>query len=148
VQNPVLRKAKLTNLERTQYDALGKLLGRRVEFVDSVGGGMANASIDFNTNTIKLALDGVDRFETSLMHEAVHSIKESSPSLYNEFENWVINRYDGIKAGAHGLAEGETGANRLDALLRQTLMSTAPRWAISSPTPRYPKSLSLACSAR
>ena len=81
------KKAHLSSKTDRTLDALGKALGVQVKFADTVAEGQANAQ--YGNGVITLALDAKDPVLTSVVHEAVHRIRETSPDAYNTLAEFV-----------------------------------------------------------
>lgn len=75
-----------TKTDRT-LDALGKVLGTRIQFAESVEGGRANAQ--YRDGVITLALDAEDPVTVSAVHEAVHRVREAAPEAYQELADFI-----------------------------------------------------------
>ncbi len=81
VKDDSWKKAHLSSKTNRTLDALGKTLGVEIRFADTVEDGRANAQ--YKDGVITLALDAEDPVLTSVTHEAVHRIRETSPEAYN-----------------------------------------------------------------
>lgn len=81
------KKAHLSSKTDRTLDALGKALGVQVQFAETVADGQANAQ--YGNGVITLALDAKDPVLTSVVHEAVHRIRETSPEAYNTLAEFV-----------------------------------------------------------
>ena len=79
-----LKKAGLSTRDERRLDALGKALGVQIQFetrIDDGAGHEANAK--YENGTISLSLDAEDPVFTSVIHEAVHRIREADPDSYS-----------------------------------------------------------------
>ena len=81
VKDDSWKKAHLSSKTNRTLDALGKTLGVEIRFADTVEDGRANAQ--YKDGVITLALDAEDPVLTSVTHEAVHRIRETSPEAYH-----------------------------------------------------------------
>lgn len=79
--------AQLTRETAKQMDTLSKSLGVRVQFVDQVAGGSANAAITGSTIRIERGNPHPVRF--LLGHELTHRIQELAPDEYRVFRDAV-----------------------------------------------------------
>ena len=87
VKDDSWKKAHLSSKTDRTLDALGKALGVQVQFAETVADGQANAQ--YGNGVITLALDAKDPVLTSVVHEAVHRIRETSPETYNTLAEFV-----------------------------------------------------------
>lgn len=87
VRDANFKKAHLSSRTARRLDALAKVLGVRIRFAEEVGGGLANA--EYKSGEIVLALDAKDPVNTSVIHEAIHRLRESDPKLYNELATFI-----------------------------------------------------------
>lgn len=107
VENPGLdmadantAKAKLTRRESRALDALGKVIGKKIQFVETITAAVtdedgnvrhsgANAEID--GDTIRIALDSDDPFLVAAVHEVVHGIRDLDEASYQTLAKFVAN---------------------------------------------------------
>ena len=87
VKDDSWKKAHLSSKTNRTLDALGKALGVQIKFAETVADGQANAQ--YGNGVITLALDAKDPVLTSVVHEAVHRIRETSPEAYNTLAEFV-----------------------------------------------------------
>lgn len=87
VKDDSWRKAHLSSKTDRTLDALGKALGVQIKFAETVADGQANAQ--YGNGVITMALDAKDPVLTSVVHEAVHRIRETSPEAYNTLAEFV-----------------------------------------------------------
>lgn len=87
VKDDSWKKAHLSSKTNRTLDALGKALGVQIKFAETVAEGQANAQ--YGNGVITLALDAKDPVLTSVVHESVHRIRETSPEAYNTLAEFV-----------------------------------------------------------
>lgn len=87
VKDDSWKKAHLSSKTNRTLDAMGKALGVQIKFAETVAEGQANGQ--YVDGTITLALDAKDPVLTSVVHEAVHRIRETSPEAYNTLAEFV-----------------------------------------------------------
>lgn len=95
--------AQLTRETAKQLDTLSKSLGVRVQFVDQVAGGSANASITGSTIRIERGNPHPVRF--LLGHELTHRIQELAPDEYRVFRDAVAQERSSEVAASLALYE-------------------------------------------
>ena len=84
------KKARLSTQDSRRLDALGKALGVQIRFetaIDDGAGHAANAK--YGDGVISLSLDAEDPVFTSVIHEAVHRIRETDPDAYTQLSDLV-----------------------------------------------------------
>ena len=85
-------------------NAMGKKLGVRIEFVDSVLGGQANGQYIKDKNLIQIAADSDTPYLSVAAHEVTHRMQDLSPAEYRKFRQAAMeNRMQ--KDGADSAAE-------------------------------------------
>ena len=120
--------AELSAAQENQLNALDtvfKALGRTAEIVDSIdqtdGDGKvvrrsaANAQFDPETNTYRIAVDGIgEAYMYFAVHESVHDIRVNNAQGYARLENMVFDflrangqDVDGLVMHQRSLAPGE-----------------------------------------
>ena len=86
------KKAHLSSKDSRKLDALAKVLGVKIRFVDKIvvdaEGHEANAQ--YLNGEITLSLNAKDPVMTSVIHESVHRLREASPSDYTELSRYVL----------------------------------------------------------
>lgn len=87
VKDDSWKKAHLSSKTNRTLDSLGKALGVQIKFAETVAEGQANGQ--YVNGIITLALDAKDPVLTSVVHEAVHRIRETSPDAYNTLAEFV-----------------------------------------------------------
>lgn len=97
VRDEYFTKATLTDKEARTLDALGKVLGVEIRFVDRLNatdenGKQSGANAQYLDGVISLSLDSEDPFVTAAVHETVHRVKEMSPEAYDMLERFVRNK--------------------------------------------------------
>ena len=102
----------LTLRERITWDRFAKALGVRISFVDTLGN--KNAKYNMATGEIIIARDATN-FDTVLVHEIVHRLRQTSPNEFYELAQSVLDLLEsqGKLEGAmaeygelYGLTEG------------------------------------------
>lgn len=78
----VIAKSKHT---AATLNAMGKKLGVRIEFVDSVMGGQANGQYIRDKNLIQIAVDSNKPYLNVAAHEVTHRMQDLSPAEYRKF---------------------------------------------------------------
>ena len=78
----VIAKSKRT---AATLNAMGKKLGVRIEFVDSVMGGQANGQYIRDKNLIQIAVDSNKPYLNVAAHEVTHRMQDLSPAEYRKF---------------------------------------------------------------
>ena len=83
----VYSRAVIAKSKRTAatLNAMGKKLGVRIEFVDSVMGGQANGQYIRNKNLIQIAVDSNKPYLNVAAHEVTHRMQDLSPAEYRKF---------------------------------------------------------------
>lgn len=92
VKDDNFKKANLTKRQERIYDAMAKALGVDIRFVDKItdnDGNEANGS--YKDRVITLSLNADDPSTTTVVHEAVHRIKEAAPEAYKALHDFVKN---------------------------------------------------------
>jgi hypothetical protein len=87
VRDELWKKAHLSSRDSRRMDALGKVLGTKIQFAERVAEGKANAK--YENGVITLALDAKDPVMTSVIHESIHRVKELSPETYTQLSEFV-----------------------------------------------------------
>lgn len=90
VRDDAWKKANLSTKANRTLDALAQTLGVQIRFTDTVqtaDGRKANAK--YQDGVITLALDAKDPLTTTVLHEAVHRIREVSPEAYESLQRIV-----------------------------------------------------------
>ena len=85
----VIAKSKRT---AATLNAMGKKLGVRIEFVDSVMGGQANGQYIRDKNLIQIAVDSNKPYLNVAAHEVTHRMQDLSPSEYRKFRQAAMER--------------------------------------------------------
>ena len=85
----VYSRAVIAKSKRTAatLNAMGKKLGVRIEFVDSVMGGQANGQYIRDKNLIQIAVDSNKPYLNVAAHEVTHRMQDLSPSEYRKFRH-------------------------------------------------------------
>nr|DAH22001.1 MAG TPA: hypothetical protein [Caudoviricetes sp.] len=83
----VYSRAVIAKSKRTAatLNAMGKKLGVRIEFVDSVMGGQANGQYIRDKNLIQVAVDSNKPYLNVAAHEVTHRMQDLSPAEYRKF---------------------------------------------------------------
>lgn len=83
----VYSRALIAKSKRTAatLNAMGKKLGVRIEFVDSVMGGQANGQYIRDKNLIQIAVDSNKPYLNVAAHEVTHRMQDLSPAEYRKF---------------------------------------------------------------
>ena len=83
----VYSRAVIAKSKRTAatLNAMGKKLGVRIEFVDSVMGGKANGQYIRDKNLIQIAVDSNKPYLNVAIHEVTHRMQDLSPVEYRKF---------------------------------------------------------------
>lgn len=83
----VYSRAVIVKSKRTAatLNAMGKKLGVRIEFVDSVMGGQANGQYIRDKNLIQIAVDSNKPYLNVAAHEVTHRMQDLSPAEYRKF---------------------------------------------------------------
>lgn len=83
----VYSRAVIAKSKRTAatLNAMGKKLGVRIEFVDSVMDGQANGQYIRNKNLIQIAVDSNKPYLNVAAHEVTHRMQDLSPAEYRKF---------------------------------------------------------------
>ena len=100
VRDEVAKKANLTNREARALDALGRVIGKKIRFAESLTAEIrdengnvqrsgANAQIEGDTITISLQSE--DPFLVAAVHEVVHGIRDVDEEAYQALANFVTN---------------------------------------------------------
>jgi hypothetical protein len=71
-------------------NSVGKKLGVRIEFVDSVMAGRANGQYIKDKNLIQIAADSDKPYLTVAAHEITHRMQDLSPAEYREFRKAAL----------------------------------------------------------
>ena len=71
-------------------NSVGKKLGVRIEFVDSVMDGQANGQYIKDKNLIQIAADSDKPYLTVAAHEITHRMQDLSPAEYREFRKAAL----------------------------------------------------------
>lgn len=131
---------KLTASQQNQINALDvvfKAFGRTVEIVDSIDvkvgnevrKSAANAMFDPNTNTYRIALDGVGEAYTYFaVHESIHDIKANNPEGYDKLKDVVVQylKVNGEDVDALVHAQQELGNLSEAAALEEVVANSVP----------------------
>lgn len=72
------------------FNAVGKKLGVRIEFVDKVMGGKANGQYIRDQNLIQIATDGKKPYLPVAAHEITHRMQDLAPNEYREFRKAAL----------------------------------------------------------
>lgn len=90
VRDGTFQRANLSSRDARRLDALAKALGVEVRFAERVDDGAGHgANAKYADGVITLALDAQDPVMTSVIHEAVHRIRESDPEAYTALADFV-----------------------------------------------------------
>ena len=83
----VYSRAVIAKSKRTAatLNAMGKKLGVRIEFVDSVMDGQANGQYIRDKNLIQIAVDSNKPYLNVAAHEVTHRMQDLSPAEYRKF---------------------------------------------------------------
>ncbi len=83
----VYSRAVIAKSKRTAatLNAMGKKLGVRIEFVDSVMGDQANGQYIMDKNLIQIAVDSNKPYLNVAAHEVTHRMQDLSPAEYRKF---------------------------------------------------------------
>ena len=83
----VYSRAVIAKSKRTAatLNTMGKKLGVRIEFVDSVMGGQANGQYIRDKNLIQIAVDSNKPYLNVAAHEVTHRMQDLSPAEYRKF---------------------------------------------------------------
>lgn len=83
----IIAKSKNT---ASVFNAVGKKLGVRIEFVDKVMGGKANGQYIREQNLIQIATDGKKPYLAVAAHEITHRMQDLSPVEYRKFRKAAL----------------------------------------------------------
>lgn len=84
------KKARLSTQDSRRLDALGKALGVQIRFESAINDGAGHAAnAKYGDGVISLSLDAEDPVFTSVIHEAVHRIRETDPDAYTQLSDLV-----------------------------------------------------------
>ena len=88
----VYSRAVIAKSKRTAatLNAMGKKLGVRIEFVDSVMDGQANGQYIRDKNLIQIAVDSDKPYLNVAAHEVTHRMQDLSPAEYRKFRQAAI----------------------------------------------------------
>lgn len=86
----VIAKSKRT---AATLNAMGKKLGVRIEFVDSVMGGQANGQYIRDKNLIQIAVDSNKPYLNVAAHEVTHRMQDLSPAEYRKFRQAAMEHH-------------------------------------------------------
>lgn len=91
----VYSRAVISKSKRTAatLNAMGKKLGVRIEFVDSVMGGQANGQYIRDKNLIQIAVDSNKPYLNVAAHEVTHRMQDLSPAEYRKFRQAAMEHY-------------------------------------------------------
>lgn len=90
VQDQTYRRANLSSQDGRRLDALAKALGVEIRFADNITDGDGReANARYENGTITLSLNAEDPVFTSVIHEAVHRIRETDPESYTALADFV-----------------------------------------------------------
>ncbi|MBQ6846331.1 MAG: hypothetical protein IJO61_04295, partial [Oscillospiraceae bacterium] len=140
IRDDSFKKANLKSRDIRILDAIAKVTGTQIRFVDTINEGSDNAS--YGKGVISISLDSDDPVRVAMMHEVIHRLKEISPESYRKLSDFVFNNLtadelevlqedfgidyselspDGvgeeIVAQAFGVVMGDKG--RIDAFIRE-----------------------------
>lgn len=117
------RRANLSSQDERRLDALGKALGVEIRFAETVDDGAGRqANAKYGNGTITLSLDADDPVFTSVIHEAVHRIRETDPDSYTMLADYVQSNMSGEGLGhALGARSARYGTNSLDLLTEEAV---------------------------
>ena len=90
VKDDMLKKSNLSSKDRRMLDAVGKVAGVKVRFVDKLtdeSGRPANAK--YKNGELLIALNTADPVRVAFTHEIVHRMREVSPEAYNALASFV-----------------------------------------------------------
>lgn len=89
----VYSRAVIAKSNRTAatLNAMGKKLGVRIEFVDSVMGGQANGQYIRDKNLIQIAVDSNKPYLNVAAHEVTHRMQDLSPAEYRKFRQAAMD---------------------------------------------------------
>lgn len=91
----VYSRAVIAKSKRTAatLNAMGKKLGVRIEFVDSVMGGQANGQYIRDKNLIQIAVDSNKPYLNVAAHEVTHRMQDLAPSEYRKFRQAAMEHH-------------------------------------------------------
>ena len=91
----VYSRAVIAKSKRTAatLNAMGKKLGVRIEFVDSVMGGQANGQYIRDKNLIQIAVDSNKPYLNVAAHEVTHRMQDLSPAEYRKFRQAAMEHH-------------------------------------------------------
>lgn len=91
----VYSRAVISKSKRTAatLNAMGKKLGVRIEFVDSVMGGQANGQYIRDKNLIQIAVDSNKPYLNVAAHEITHRMQDLSPAEYRKFRQAAMEHH-------------------------------------------------------
>lgn len=87
VKDDNFKKMHLSSKTVRTLDAVAKVAGVQVRFVEQVKEGRANAA--YGSGVIEVAMDSNDPVMTAFTHEIVHRIRETSPQSYAAMAEFV-----------------------------------------------------------
>ena len=87
VRDENFKKMHLSSKTVRTLDAIAKVTGTQVRFVEQADGGRANAT--YGDGVIQIAMDTNDPVMAAFTHEIVHRIRETSPQSYNAMAEFV-----------------------------------------------------------
>lgn len=122
-RDAVQRRANLSSQDARRLDALGKALGVEIRFAETVDDGAGRqANARYGDGTITLSLNADDPVFTSVIHEAVHRIRETDPDSYTMLADFVqSNMSDEDLGHAIGSRSALYGTNAVDFLTEETV---------------------------
>ncbi len=91
VRDKFLRRANLRSAEIHMLDAIAKVAGVRIRFVETISNGDDNAQYNYDTGEFEIALDSIDPVRTVLTHELVHRIRDAAPEAFKALANFVLD---------------------------------------------------------
>ncbi|MBQ3557881.1 MAG: hypothetical protein IJA11_08830 [Oscillospiraceae bacterium] len=117
VEDPMLKRANLRSKDRRMLDAVGKVAGVKVRFVDKLtdeSGRPANAQ--YGNGELLIALDTADPVRVAFTHEIVHRMREVSPEAYNALATFVQQNMNSDSMAVVRLAYSEAYGTDSDVL--------------------------------
>ncbi|MBQ7255679.1 MAG: hypothetical protein IJS31_05490, partial [Oscillospiraceae bacterium] len=115
VRDDNFKRAKLTSKETRMLNALARVLGKEIQFVEGImdkNGREKNAQL--KGATIQISLKAQDPYMVCAIHEVVHGIREASESDYQTLAKFVLEHMSDDKYHMAAWAKEKTGYTPAD----------------------------------
>ena len=76
----------ISNKQIRALNAIGKVAGAQIQFVEAIEGG---AYADYVDGVIRISLKSKDPVRVAMMHEVVHRLREINPEAYGSLADFV-----------------------------------------------------------